>query len=79
MLGKSWEHGGGVGVGGRRDGEREGRRTGLGRTWRNGMVRWKKGRYGNREEDILTKGAILGLARDLALEEFPDVQGDFLS
>ena len=33
-------------------------------------------RYGSREEDILIKGAILGLARDLALERFLGIQGD---
>ena len=31
---------------------------------------WRKGRYGSREVNILIKGAILGLARDLTLEEF---------
>ena len=44
-----------------------------------GWLRWTKSRYGSREEDILTKGTILGLARDLALERFPGVQGDFPS
>ena len=39
-------------------------------------LRWRKGGYGSREEDILNKEAILGLARDLALEGFPGVQGD---
>ena len=39
-------------------------------------MRWRKGRYGIREEDILNKGAIVGLARDLALEGFPGVQED---
>ena len=34
--------------------------------------------YGSREEDTLIKGAILGLARVLALEGFPGVQEDFL-
>ena len=36
----------------------------------------RKGGYGSREVDILIKGAILGLARDLTLEGFPGVQGD---
>ena len=36
-----------------------------------------KGGYGSREEDILTKGAILGMTRVLALEGFPGVQWDF--
>ena len=31
---------------------------------------WRKGRYGSSEVDILIKGAILGLARDLTLEGF---------
>ena len=39
-------------------------------------LRWRKGRYGIRDVDILIKGANLGLARDLALEGFPGVQGD---
>ena len=37
---------------------------------------WRKGGYGSREEDVLIKEAILGLARVLALEGFPGVQGD---
>ena len=40
------------------------------------MVEMEEGGYGSREEDILIKGVILGLARDLALEGFPSVQGD---
>ena len=36
-----------------------------------GWVGWRKGRYGNREVNILIKGAILGFARDLTLEGFP--------
>ena len=32
---------------------------------------WRKGGYGSREVNILIKGAILGLARDLTLEGFP--------
>ena len=36
----------------------------------------RKDGYGSREVDILIKGAILGLARDLTLEGFPGVQGD---
>ena len=34
-------------------------------------MRWRKGGYGSRKVDILTKGAILGLTRDLTLEGFP--------
>ena len=41
-----------------------------------GWVRWRKGGYGSREKDILIKGAILGLARDLTVEGFPGVQGN---
>ena len=37
---------------------------------------WRKDGYGKREVNILIKGAILGLARDLTLEGFPGVQGD---
>ena len=44
-----------------------------------GWLTWRKGGYGIREEDILTKEVILGLPKDLALEEFPGVQGDFPS
>ena len=36
-------------------------------------MRWRKDRYGSREEDILIKGGIVGLARGLTLEGFPDV------
>ena len=36
----------------------------------------KEGWVGNREVNILIKGAILGLARNLTLEGFPGVQGD---
>ena len=35
-----------------------------------GWLRWRKGEYGSREVDILIKGAILGLTRDLTLEWF---------
>ena len=38
--------------------------------------RRRKGDYKSREEDIYIKGAILGLARDLALEGIPGVHGD---
>ena len=41
-----------------------------------GGWRWRKSPYGSRKEDILIKGAILGLARDLSIEELPGVQGD---
>ena len=37
-----------------------------------GWLGWRKGGYGSREEDILIKEVILGLARDLILEGFPD-------
>ena len=39
-------------------------------------MRWRKGRYSSREEDIFIKGAILGLARELALEGISGVHGD---
>ena len=35
---------------------------------------WRKGGYGSREVGILIKEAILGLARDLALEGLTGVQ-----
>ena len=41
-----------------------------------GGWRWRKGGYRSREEDIYIKGAILRLARDLALEGIPGVHGD---
>ena len=41
-----------------------------------GGLRWRKDRYRSREEDILIKGAILGSARDLALEGIPGDHGD---
>ena len=60
-----------------------GREKGEGEDWgeleQMGWLRWRKGQYGSREVDILIKGAILGLARDLTLEGFPGVQGDFPS
>ena len=37
----------------------------------NGMGGGRKDGYGSREVYISTKGAILGFARDLILEEFP--------
>ena len=43
-----------------------------------GWLGWRKGEYGSREVDILIKGAILVLARDLTLEGFPGVHGDVL-
>ena len=36
-----------------------------------GRVGWSKDGYGSRKVNILIKGAILGLARDLTLEAFP--------
>ena len=57
-----------------------GREKGEGEDWAElrgiGWLRWRKGAYESREEDILIKGAILGLARDLTLEGFPGIQGD---
>ena len=48
----------------------------MGTAWGSGMVEMKKGGYGSREEDFIIKGAILGLARDLALEGFPGPRRD---
>ena len=57
-----------------------GREKGEKKDWRElgevGGWRWRKGSERSREEDIYTKGAILGLARDLALEEIRGVHGD---
>ena len=36
-----------------------------------GWLGWRKGGYGSREINILTKRAILGFARDLTIEGFP--------
>ena len=51
---------------------KRGRGKGEGKHWRElggvGGWRWGKGGYRSREEVIYIKGAILGLARDLALE-----------
>ena len=66
----------GVGL---RDGDRmreKGERKDWRELWGMGGWRWRKGRYRSRKEDIYIKGAILGLARDLALEEIPGVHGD---
>ena len=41
-----------------------------------GGWRWRKGGYGSREEDTYSKGSILGLARDLALDGIPGVHED---
>ena len=41
---------------------------------RMGWFSWRKGRYGSREVDVLIKGAILGLGRDLTLEGFPVIK-----
>ena len=38
-----------------------------------GCLRCRNDGYGSRQEDILVKGAILGLARHLALDGFPGV------
>ena len=70
-----WGEGKGKGRGGERrekgrPGESLGERGGV------GWLRWRKSGYGSTEENILIKGVILGLARDLALEGFPGVQGD---
>ena len=76
MPGKNWELRAGSGVGVRGDEERKGRRGGWGELGGMGWLGWRKGGYGSREVDILIKGAILGLARDLTLEGFPGIQGD---
>ena len=60
----------------RGDGERERKKVVWGEFGGMGWLERRKGGYGSREEDILIKGAILGLARDLTLEGFPGVQGD---
>ena len=67
-------HRGGGGVGVRADGERE--REIWGELGGMGWLGWRKGGYGSRKVDIIIKGAMLGLARDLTLEGFPGVQGD---
>ena len=57
---------------GREKGEGEDQRELGGMRW----VGWRKDRYGSREVNISTKGAILGFAKYLILEGFPGVQGD---
>ena len=44
-----------------------------------GWLKYRKGRYGSREEDKLLQKAILGLARFFALEEFPVVHRNVAS
>ena len=58
------------------DGEREVRRGGWGELGGMGRLGWRKSGYGSTEVYILIKGAILGLARDWTIEEFPGVQGN---
>ena len=53
-----------------------GRRGGLWRTWGNGIVQCRKDRYESMERDILIEGAILELARNLALEKCPGIHMD---
>ena len=61
----------------------KGRGKGEGKNWQElggvGGWRWRKGGYGSWEEDTYSKGSILGLARDLALEGIPGVHGEFPS
>ena len=68
-----WEWG--EGKMGKENGEGEDWVELMGMEW----LRWRKSLYGINEEDILLKGAILGLVRDLCLQRFPGVQGDFPS
>ena len=74
MLGKSWEHGGGVGVGKGKRRREKGEEKEWGELGGVGGWRWRNGGSRSREEDIYIKGGILGLARDLALEEIPGVK-----
>ena len=39
-------------------------------------MRWRKDRDENKERDILIEGAIMGLARNMALEKFPRIHKD---
>ena len=39
-------------------------------------MRWRKDRYESKKRDVLIEGAILGLARNLALEKFPVIPKD---
>ena len=59
--------------------EEKGREKGAEKDWGEfggvGWWRWRKGGYRSKEEDIYIKAAILGLARDLALEGIPGVHG----
>ena len=41
-----------------------------------GQLRWRKDRNESKERDILIEGAIMGLARNLALEKFPGIEKD---
>ena len=42
-------------------------------------LRWRKDRFESKERDILIEGAIMELARDLALEKFPGIHKDYLT
>ena len=39
-------------------------------------MRWRKDRDESKERDILIEGAIIELARNLALEKFPGIHKD---
>ena len=39
-------------------------------------MRWRKDRYESKERDILIEGAVMGLARNPALEKFPGIHKD---
>ena len=39
-------------------------------------MRWRKDRDESKERDILIEGAIMGLARNLALNKFPEIYKD---
>ena len=41
-----------------------------------GWSRWRKDRYESKKRDILIEGAVMGLARNLALEKCPGVHKD---
>ena len=39
-------------------------------------MRWRRDRDENKKRDMFIEGAIMGLARNLALEKFPEIHKD---
>ena len=61
---------------GRAEWDEEGKGKGRGEFEGMGYSRWRKDRDESKEVDILIVGAIMGVARNLALEKFPGIHKD---